>query len=143
MDAVGVRYHNTAPWADKCAMLAFYAFFIVDNCQIVLNGNSAVRTFPFAFPAANAAMGAFPPGDRPRFVVVAGNDDAFYIGDDANAVIWTSGRAFSAADAQPRLDMGDAVFQINRIVRALRHTVSQADTAEGACAVPSKKEFRG
>ena len=141
MDAAEVTLHDAFCRADLRAVTAVCAFVVVDVRKVIFDGDSADRTFLFALFAGDAAVRAGFSGDGAFFRVGAGNKHFFHIRHDADELIRADRRAHSAADAKTGVDMRDAVFKTNRVIRADRGAVAETHAAEAAFACSAEKEL--
>jgi len=108
------------------------AFFVINDCVVIDNGNSAVRTGLFALLTADAGILTVLASIRALFLIGAEVSNYRILGDHRDDVLGTSLSARAAADTSSGVDMCDTVANADSICRANACTVAAADTSVNA-----------
>jgi len=132
---------DAACHADFSAVPTACADVIVDARKIVLNLDRSHRALFFTLTAGNAAAGAGFARYSALFGIAAAHMYLHNIGQSDTKMSGTHRGAKAASNAESGIDMGDAVLNAQRTIRAGFHTVAKAQTAEGTLTGSAKKQL--
>lgn len=107
-------------------------FFVVDSCDVVLDGNSIVGTVLFALFTADAGVFAGFLGCRTLIVGAAHYGNYSVTGMEGDYILGTSLNAHSAADAVLGVDVSNTAFDADGIGGAGREAVAAANASVNA-----------
>ena len=116
---------------------------LIDACEEVCNGDSAVGTSLLALHTADAACLTNLHSSGTLIVVAAVNSDSSSLGNDLDDLVRTGLGAESAADASSGIDMSDTVFDADSVLGTYSSAVTKAETAVGTSALTAKEHFSG
>lgn len=123
------------------AFAAADAFFVINGCKEVYNGDSLGRTVFLALHAADAAILTFFANDGAFFMVGTGDDCFFCLGNKGNDVVGAFAYAKSAATAFSGVNVCNAVNDADGVIGADGCAVSAAEAAIKACAFSAVEHF--
>ena len=104
--------------AFRLALAAAYAFIVIDDGEIIDEGDGSVLAVPYAETAAQAARGAFAADGGALFMARAHDDDLTDVREELDQVIRAGLGAEAAAYALSCIDVRDAVFDADGALRA-------------------------
>ncbi len=116
---------------------------VIDSCEVILNGDSAVGTGLLTFHTANTAVGAVLTYESALILVGAFNNYARGVVHKVNDAVGTFSYANSTADTLLGVDSCYAVFDSDSILRANSRAVAVAKTSKGAEFVAAVRHIGG
>ena len=133
MDALG--------WASFCAFAAIGAFFRIDVCTVVSNGDCAELTGAFTFLTTQTAVSADFSGAKCVLFGTAGYPSLLSSWNDFQNILWANFGTSSTAYAQRIVDLSQIIFNADCIVWTSSNTVAITKTAIGASAVTCEEQL--
>ena len=110
-----------------CTFAAAGALIVVDNCEVLIHGDSTVRAGLNALHTADTAVRAYLACNCALIVVRAGNSDLCCCVDDLDDAVGAGLCTFAASDTAFGNDLCNAVFDNYRILGADSGTVAVAE----------------
>jgi hypothetical protein len=127
---------NTLNGAYLATLSAVYTFFVIDKCEIILDGDSARRAGLFAFSASNTAVLAIKSYPCAFIMVVTGYGNSSRVTNNVDYALRAFFDAKTATDTFLWVDSGYALIVfVNSITGANLYTVSVAEAGKGAVVV--------
>ena len=105
---------------------------VVDACEVILNGNCALRTGLLALHTTDTAVGAVLTGECALILVRALNDNTGGVVDEVDDAVGALTHADAAADTLLGVNSGNAVLNLDSVLRTYRNAVAVAEAGVGA-----------
>lgn len=128
-----VFFNDTANGAGFCTSAAINTLIVINYCKIVLNLNSSVLTSFCALATTDTAVGASLSSNRTLVVIGAENCNTGTFLNKLNDLVRAGSGTHTATNTKFRINAGNTVFNIYRILRTNGNAVSVSETSE--CAV--------
>ena len=116
---------------------------IVDGSEVILNGDRTVGTGLLALHTADTAVLAVLTSVCTLIVVRALNDNALGVVDKVNDAVGTLSYADTTADTLLGIDSGNAVLNLDSVLRTYCNTVAVAEAGVGAESVAAVGHIGG
>jgi len=119
----------------RSTVAAARAFIIVDNCEVVNNLDSSLRTILLTFAAAYTSVGTIFTDNAALIVIGAFNNDTRGVCNKMYNAVGAGACTNTAAYALSRVNACHAVLDRDSILRADAYTVAVAEAGKGAKSV--------
>ena len=116
---------------------------VVDACEVILNGNCALRTGLLALHTTDTAVGAVLTGECALILVRALNDNTGGVVDEVDDAVGALTHADAAADTLLGVNVSDAVLNGDSALRTNLSTVAVAKTSVGAELIAAVRHISG
>ena len=134
---------NTVYRADSHTLAAAGAERVIDGGEVILNGNSAVRTGLLTLHTTDTAVGAVLTYSRALIVVGALNNNTGGVIDEVNDTVGTLSYTDAAADTLLGVNSCHTVFNGDSILRTSHSTVTVAKTSKVTYSVAAVRHVGG
>jgi hypothetical protein len=119
------------------AETALGALLIVDDSQIIHNGNSPLGTSLFAFTAGNTSVGAIFARYGTLFVIATQDKGLLALEHQMDDALRTGTHAQATAHTEGIVYLGNTVYNRNSVYGASGGAVTTAETAVGTSVLPT------
>jgi hypothetical protein len=129
--------------ANLNACAATGAQIVIDGCEVVLNGDCALRTGFLTLHTSDTSVRTVLTGKSTLVLVGALNDNTGGVVDKMNDTVGTLTNADATTDTLARINSGNTVLDRDGVLRANRYAVAVAKTSIGTELITAVSHVRG